>query len=158
MTSMINYLFIFSAKYVYIAIIAIAVFYFLKQPSDIRKRIIILSVFVLPITYAMAKLVGHFYYDPRPFVQNNFIPLIPHESNNGFPSNHTLVSAAISAVVYPFSRKTSIMLWMMTALVGISRVYVGVHHFIDVCSSIIISVVITWLIYKIVRLFRERLI
>lgn len=148
MIEIINFLFIFSAKYLYAVIIAVAIFYFLRQSSATRKQMIILGILVLPITYVAAKILGHFYYDPRPFVQHNFTPLIPHEPNNGFPSNHTLLSAAISAVVYPFSRKTSIILWIMTALVGISRVYVGVHHFIDICGSVIISITVTWLIYK----------
>ncbi|MFA5794145.1 MAG: phosphatase PAP2 family protein [Candidatus Brocadiia bacterium] len=146
----IDLIFIFSAQYLYAAIIVIGFFYFLRQSSATRKQMIILGVFVLPITYAVAKIAGHFYYNPRPFVQDNFIPLILHKPNNGFPSSHTLVCAAISALVYPFSRKLSMILWMMTALVGISRVYVGVHHFIDICGSAVISIAVTRLMYKLV--------
>lgn len=147
-----NGLFIFGAKYLYFAAIAAAFFYFLKQPKETKKKIIILGLVSLPMMYAVAKLAGLFYYDPRPFVSGNFTPLIPHADDNGFPSDHALFVAAIASVFYPFSKKESLILFVIALAVGLSRVYVGVHHLVDILGSIVIVVIIfalvNWLLKK----------
>lgn len=145
-------LIIFGAKYLHLIAIAFAVFYFFKQPRRTKKRIIILGLVSLPIMYLVAKLAGHFYYNARPFVVGNFTPLIPHADDNGFPSDHTLLLAALASIVYSFSKKTGLFLWVITLAVGFSRMYVGVHHLIDILGSIIIAVVVFslahWLLKK----------
>ena len=92
---MINQLIIFSAKYLYLLVIAITVLFFIKQPRDIQKQLLIFGIITLPAAYIIAKLAGFLYYDPRPFIQGGFTPLIPHAADNGFPSDHALLSAAI---------------------------------------------------------------
>ena len=98
--------------------------------------------------YAIAFLAGHLYNNPRPFVVDHFTPLIPHNPDNGFPSDHILMISAIAAIVYVFNRRFGLILWVIAVLVAISRVYVGVHHPIDVIGSMIISAVITLLVYS----------
>ena len=139
-------LIIFGAKYLFLAIPAGALLYFLRQPAPERRRLLFLGVLALPVIYVFAKVAGALYYDPRPFVQTNFIPLVPHGPDNGFPSEHTLFGAAISAVVWVSGRKTGAVLWALTALVGISRVLAGVHHAADIFGSIALSVAVVWLI------------
>jgi len=137
---------IFGAQYLFLAIPAAAFFYFLKLPAPERKRLFVLGIIALPLAYALALAFGHFYYLPRPFVQGNFIPLVPHAPNNGFPSGHTLFSAAVSAVIYASSRRVGAALWLLTALVGLSRVLAGVHHFTDICGAMLIGAAAAWLI------------
>ncbi len=138
---------IFCAKYLYVAVLAIAFLFFLKQPKEIKKKILVFGAVVLPMSYFLAKLSSLFFYDPRPFVQGNFTPLIPHAADNGFPSDHTLLSAALSAVIFPFGKKTSFVLWFLTVLVGLSRVFSGIHHFVDILGSIAVSAVVGYMVY-----------
>lgn len=135
-------LIIFGAKYLYLVAIAIAVLYFLKQPREIKKKIVILGLVSLPIIYLAAKIARHFYYNQRPFV-GNFTPLIPHKDDNGFPSDHTLLLAVIASVIYPFNKKVSILLWVIAFVVGFSRVFAGVHHLVDIFGSIVIVIMVS---------------
>ena len=148
MRNFMDYFFIFGAKYFYLLVLALAFFWFLKQPKDKKKEILIFGLFALPVIYITAKLISLFYYDPRPFIQSHFTPLISHKADNGFPSDHTLISAAVSAVTYPFNKKLSVLLWVITALVGVSRIYVGVHHPIDVLGSMVIAAIAAFVLYK----------
>lgn len=150
-----DYFFIFGAKYLYVVIIGIAVIYFFKQPKTTKNKIIILGTLALPVIYVVAKIVSLLYYDPRPFVEEGFIPIIPHEPDNGFPSDHTLLSAAISSVLYPFNKRVGVMTWILAILVGLSRVYVGVHHYIDVFGSMVISIGVTSLVYIFVKRWKH---
>lgn len=151
MRSFLDLYFIFGANYLFLAIIAIACIYFLSQPSTIQKRIIIFSIITLPLAYIVAKILSMFYYDARPFVVGNFIPLIPHAPDNGFPSDHTLISAAFAAVLFPFNKKVAIITSVITLIVGYSRVYTGVHHSIDVIGSIAIVGVVACVVYFFIK-------
>jgi undecaprenyl-diphosphatase len=71
------------------------------------------------------------------------MPLIRHEANSGFPSDHTFIAAVISSLLWPFTRPVSLICWALTVFVAVSRVYVGVHHAIDVIGSIVGSIVVT---------------
>ena len=133
-----NLIIIFIAKYLVFVAAAIAVFYFLKQPRQKQKEMLIFAVILLPLSYVAAKIISRFYFDPRPFVQGNFTPLLPHAADNGFPSDHTLLGAAIAFAVFRFNRKLGLLLLYLTVLVGAARVLAGVHHATDIAGSLII--------------------
>ena len=135
-------LIIFSAKYlVYVGALFAAVIAVLL-PRAKQKALALYGVIALPATYVVAKVLALMYYDPRPFVVGHFIPLIPHAADNGFPSDHTLLLAAIASVLYPYSKKASWTLWIITLAVGFSRVAAGIHHSIDIIGAIVIALVV----------------
>jgi undecaprenyl-diphosphatase len=140
---------IFGAKYLFIVIAGIALVYFLKQPRSRQKRIVIFAALTLPLTYIVSKIAALLYADPRPFVSGQFIPLIPHEPDNGFPSDHVLLCAGLAAVIYPSSKSLSLILWALTLLVGMSRVHTGLHHPIDIIGSIIMAIVVAAIVYRV---------
>ena len=136
----------------------IAVVYFLMQSRPRRKRMLIFAALVLPLVYIVSLIGGVLYDDPRPFVVRHFTPLIPHKPSNGFPSDHVLWSAATAAIIFPSNKYLSLILWLLTVLVGASRVYVGVHHPIDIVGSIAMAVVVTSIVYLIttrMKLFKN---
>ena len=110
-----------------------------------------LALVALPAIYLIAKLISHFYYDPRPFVAGHFTPLIPHQADNGFPSDHTLLSAAIASIIYYFNKKLSIGLWVLTLIIGFSRVYAGIHHPVDILGSVIIAIIVAPVAFLLTR-------
>lgn len=148
-------LFIFGAKYMYMVIVVIAGLVFLTFPLTDKKRIVILAVISLPLTYVLAKISSHFYFDARPFVVGHFIPLVSHSADNGFPSDHVLLTSAIAVLFYPFSKKTSYLLLLLAGFVAVSRVYVGVHHTIDVLGSFAISITVIFLVYVFIQYIRR---
>jgi len=129
-------LIIFIAKYLLFVSIAIAILYFLKQTRQKQKEMLIFAVLLLSLSYVIAKIVGHFYFDPRPFVLGHFAPLLPHAADNGFPSDHTLLAAAVAFAIFHFNKKLGMFLLLLAILVGVARVLAGVHHLIDVAVSL----------------------
>jgi len=144
---MLKIIFIFCAQYLYIIALIITFLWFLKQARARQKEVLTLMCICLSLIFVASFIAGHLYYNPRPFVLENFKPLIPHQPNNGFPSHHVLLISAISAVIFFFSRRVSLLLWILTLFVGLSRVYTGVHHIVDVVASVLISVILVSLIY-----------
>lgn len=136
---------IFGAKYlIYISIIVACLIAFLLRKHF--PALCKLSIISFPLAYIVAIILRHFFYNPRPFVVGNFKPLIKHVADNGFPSDHVLFLATIAAVLYPFSKKGSILLWVLTLIVAWARVAAGVHHVIDVVGSALIAIFVVSLV------------
>jgi len=136
-------LIIFSAKYLLFVSAVIAIIYFLKQSRQRQKEILVFALILFPLSYIIAKILGHFFYDPRPFAIENFMPLIPHAADNGFPSDHTLLGAAIAFAVFRFNKKLGLFLLVLAILVGLARILAGVHHAADIAGSILIVTLIS---------------
>jgi undecaprenyl-diphosphatase len=138
-------LIIFGAKYLWIGSVAIAAYALYK--SDAKSKIVRTAAFVLPIAYIAGVIARMSYYNPRPFMVSGVEPLIEHVADNGFPSDHTLLVAALASVVTIYSRKLGVVMWVMALLVASSRVLAGVHHVLDVAASILISAIVALVVY-----------
>ncbi len=142
-----NELMILSAKYLFIVPVLLTVIYILLEFIKNKKEIIFFAVFNLPLSLIIAKIAGHFFYDTRPFVRGHFVPLISHAPDNGFPSDHALLSFALASLVFAYSKPLGLILFAIGLIVGFSRVYVGVHSPLDIAGSFVISVLIACLVY-----------
>jgi undecaprenyl-diphosphatase len=137
-------LMIFIAKYLWMLSVAIGVYVFWKASS--KQRALLLAL-ILPLSYVLGVVARTLYENPRPFVVGNFEPLIAHAADNGFPSDHVLLVAAIASWATLANRRFAVLLWILALLIAVSRVYVGVHHALDVAASIIISLIVGAMIY-----------
>jgi undecaprenyl-diphosphatase len=141
-------LIIFGARHLTVVMILIALLFSWRLSDTKKREMAIFAVITLPLIYLMGKLASLLYFNPRPFVVENFTPLVAHAADNGFPSEHTLLSAAVAALVYFFSKKLGALLFVLALLVGAARVLAGVHHALDVTGSIIIAFGVALFIFK----------
>ena len=141
---------IFGAQYLYIFLLAIALVWYLFQPRSQQIEMIAWGVVALPVIYILLVIAGMVYFDPRPFVSDGVIPLISHDPDNGFPSDHTLLCSATASIVFFYNKRMSDVLWVLTGLVGFSRVYTGIHHPIDISASIVIAGIVSVVVWKFV--------
>lgn len=156
MSNIIDLFFIFGAKYLYLAVIAIFVIWFLAQPKFRQKEILIVVCVCLALAIIFFQIAGQLYYHSRPFVAGNFQPLIQHKVDNSFPSHHMLLVSFLAAVVFLFDWGYSLILWGLALLVGASRVYVGVHYLIDIAGSLLIAIIAAALGYFLVKRLKNR--
>ena len=135
-----NGLIIFVASYLYLVSVAVFAGYFFYTHGGRRRRFLLFSIFTLPLSYLTSLLAGLLYYDPRPFVVLHITPLIYHAADNGFPSDHALLTGTLAAIVTVFNRRLGVLLWILAILVGAARVVAGVHHSIDILASFGIAI------------------
>jgi len=136
-----NQLIIFSAKYLFVVSFVVVGIYWLRLDAADKKRLAVQGVLGGILALALAKLGGHFINDPRPFVVGHFMPLISHANDNGFPSDHTLITSFLAFAVWPLSRRLSLGLVAIALAVGSARVAAGIHHPLDILGSFVISAV-----------------
>ena len=152
---MTNQFFIFSAEYLIILFFVIAGVFFFKESRKVQIEIVIFGMSIALFSYLIALVAGQVYFDPRPFVEGHFKPLIDHDPDNGFPSDHVLLTSCVACTIYLFNKTQGIILWLFVFLIAIARVYVGVHHAVDVLVSGLITSVVTLFFY---RLYSQTLI
>ncbi len=136
-----NALTIIIAKYLFIVIIGFAFVVGLMQRPAQRKDFISHLIASGILAFILTKLAGMVYFDPRPFVTNHTIPLIPHASDNGFPSDHTVLSFVIAFAVYRLNQRMGLILMILAALVGVARIHAQLHSPLDIVAAIIIAVI-----------------
>ena len=82
-----------------------------------------------------------FFYDrSRPFEALDFTSLINHSASGSFPSGHASFYFVIVAVVYFLDRRWFRYFFPAAILIGMARVFVGVHWPLDVAAGAIIAI------------------
>jgi undecaprenyl-diphosphatase len=104
----------------------------------------------------LAKIAAKLYYYPRPFVTEHVKPLISHPADNGFPSDHALLTMTLTAITYYFSRKIAAIMLVFTILVGVARVLAKVHSPIDIAAGWAIGIVGAVAGYYAMRLLQKK--
>ncbi len=133
-------LIIFTGVYVFIVSPIVLAIYLWRGPQERLLTRVFFLVLSLGFAYVFGLIAGSLYYNPLPFVVESFTPIIPHAPDNGFPSHHVLLTAAFAAVATVWNRKLGAFLWIIPLLVGVARIYGGVHHPVDVLASIVLAI------------------
>lgn len=94
-------------------------------------------------------VIGHIYFEPRPFVTHKVHLLITHAADASFPSDHTTGAFSLALAVLFRHRKIGFGMLLFAFLTGFSRIYVGHHYPFDVLGSMVVGLLISTLIYKI---------
>ncbi|MDB5112114.1 MAG: hypothetical protein JWR67_3228 [Mucilaginibacter sp.] len=121
-----------------------------------RKAFLLASTYA--ITSILAQVIKHIFDAPRPklYFANHlkgiyFIKGVNILSFHSFPSGHTVTAFSTAIVILYFlkNKQWGLLLLLVAACVGYSRMYLSEHFFEDVTIGSIIGVVVTipWLIW-----------
>jgi undecaprenyl-diphosphatase len=142
---------VFLAKDLIVGVVLIGVITWLKLSRKLKKEFIAAFIIAGIAAYLLTKLAGALYYHPRPFISQNIKPLIAHGNDNGFPSEHTVLAATITALVYYYRKKFALIALVFTLAIGAGRVWAHVHSPIDILGGLIIGLIAGSLGYLIAR-------
>lgn len=145
-----NPFFVFIAEYM-IFFLVLAVLMFLFSRSNENRIMVICAFIALVISEILAKIAGQFHSNYQPFAElPNVNKLVEKAVNNSFPSDHTIIFFSFCITFWLFKRGWGFLWGILAVLVGISRIWVGVHYPADVLVGAIISIVSAMIVYKIV--------
>jgi len=102
---------------VYFELVVVA-WLFLRQPSP---RPVLAALGAAIIAVGAAGLIGVFYYVPRPFVSEHFIPLVQHAPDASFPSDHLAALGALVGSTWLPDRRLAIATLAVAAAVAFAR-------------------------------------
>ena len=105
-----------------------------------NQRIVLAAMLGAFSALALGALLGTLHPEARPFVTDPATrQLIPHAADNGLPSDHALVSFGVAGVVLWWRRAPGLMLLAVAMVIGVARVYVGVHWPGDIAAGAIVG-------------------
>jgi undecaprenyl-diphosphatase len=127
------------AQYAILFIPLLVVAAFLQLDISQKKRLVLTLVIGSVVGLLLLKLASTLFYDPRPFMSSDVQPLFKHAADNGFPSDHTTLSALMAFIVLAFSRKIGIIMTILAVAIGSARVFAHVHSWIDILGGLLVA-------------------
>ena len=128
----------FIAEKFFIIILAVEGLYLLLVHRSQWRELMITALVIGGLSFFISLVANRIILDPRPFIVQGFTPLIHSSTDNGFPSDHTLLLAATAAILMTVSKRAGLLGFLGAFIVGFARVYVGVHHVLDIIGSVVI--------------------
>ncbi len=145
------------AQFALYAVALVAGLAWLGVPRADKVTLAVAAVVAVLVVAVGVKGLGMVWTDPRPFVVDHHAPLFAHPADNGFPSDHTALATAVSAVVLLWRRRVGAVLLVVSVLIGAARVAAHVHHVPDILAGLALGVVAAALGALVARLVAARL-
>jgi len=143
---------IFFAEYLpYFLVLGFLILVF-REPTA-RRRFYLFAEGALAVILArgiLTSAIQFFYSAPRPFAFFGFSPLIG-ESGPSFPSGHMAWFFALAIIVWFADRRWGTWYFALAAVMGIARIYAGVHWPIDILGGIVIGLASGWFVHWLFR-------
>ncbi|GAB0168449.1 phosphatase PAP2 family protein [Lysinibacillus sp. CTST325] len=119
-----------------------------KEKRAEKQYTAIYIVFTCLLGLGLNALIHFVNYHPRPFITYNVHQLVPHADDSSFVSDHSVLvfSLACTLLLRKDSWKYPVLVWAI--LVGISRIFVGVHYPADVIGGALLSLGASFVIIK----------
>jgi|GEM_PF-1866384 membrane-associated phospholipid phosphatase len=133
---------IFCAAYLVFVMAALWVVAVLTHLRAITPALLLRLILLVTVAFIVAKVLNHVIIDTRPYIVTGTAPLASVSRDNGFPSDHTLMAAAITVSLWWISRKLIPFFALGTLLVMLGRMGIGAHHTLDVVGSVVIVLVV----------------
>lgn len=144
-------LIIFAANYfiIFVGVGWLITFVWLERQKKID--LLLLTLVAGVIALILSRIAGQLYFDPRPFVTLHVAPLIAHTPDNGFPSDHALLSMVLTGVAYYFNKKIALAMLVLSVLIGTARVAALVHSPLDIIFGWVIALVAVGVSYYLIQ-------
>lgn len=107
-------------------------------------------LFLLTISTAINYVAKILFHSPRPYWVNPAVNALAYEPTFGMPSGHAQISVTFLGCIGVWLRRTYvwIVLVLLTLLVGLSRMYLGVHFLADILMGWIIGIMLLLVFYR----------
>lgn len=137
-------------QYILGGILLVLLFWPKRQRLHDRIMVVLATGAGLLAGLVVKPLIVFFYVRPRPFLILPQAHLLLSEKTaeyyQAFPSGHTIVFFAISYVVYRFNKPLGWIFFIASGLIGLVRIYAGVHWPSDVLAGAILGILTGWLV------------
>jgi len=103
------------------------------------------------------RLIKEVVLRPRPYAALAEARQLVGSGGGSFPSNHAMNSTIIAVILSTFFPRLRAWWWSYALLIGLSRIYCGVHFPSDVLGGFVIGLCWAWLVLNLVRRVWPRL-
>jgi len=106
------------------------------------QRSVLKSIIIMVVANAVVISLNQIIFRERPFITNEVNLLFYMPSDSSFPSNASAGSLSLALGFLDKKwMKTFIIIFILSTLMSISRIYVGVHYPSDIAGGILVSII-----------------
>ncbi len=132
---------VFFTDYAGYVLIVILVLIFIFKSTRLSRFMVLVALISAAVSRGIiTTIIRFFYHHPRPFDVLTVKQLIP-ENDYSFPSGHAAFYFALSMGVYLYNKKLGAAFFVISALMGIARIFAGVHWPADILGGVLIGIV-----------------
>jgi len=111
-----------------------------RGPQKLQDRLAVgRALAAAELALGLGQIIGWGFPRPRPFQDHMVRLLIARSSDPSFPSDHVLAAFAIAAALATSHPRLSLSLLSLATLLGVGRVFVGIHYPLDVLGGAILG-------------------
>ncbi len=113
-------------------------------------------VITVTLSFILNTILKYIFARQRPSVLR-----LVNETSYSFPSGHSMINAALYTIIILLLLKNadkkgkriiaSISLAVLFVIIGLSRVYLGVHYFGDVLAGWVLGVLVAFVVYVVIK-------
>ncbi len=103
-------------------------------------------------------ILKNFIARPRPYTMIEGLELLVKEASDfSFPSGHTAASFACAWILlFKLPKKAGVPLFILAALIGLSRLYIGIHYPTDVLGGFLLGSGVSLCVWKISSIYEAK--
>lgn len=150
-SKILDWLGVFLADYLGYFLILLAVLLVLTR-KEWKQRFYFFFLAALSVILSrgiITETIRFFYSRLRPFSVLEIQPLIQHDLGGSFPSGHMMFYFALAFAVFLVHKRWGRRFLVAALLIGLARIFVGVHWPLDIIGGAIIGIVSVLIIRKI---------
>lgn len=110
------------------------------QTKSARLRFAAETVASAVFVVLLARIGSALYNNPRPYIVAHIQPYFSASTDNGFPSDHMLLSSSLAMLVWYHNRRWGWVLLAVAVIIGLARVAGKVHHLVDIVGALAFAV------------------
>jgi len=114
---------------------------FMLETRNARIRFVLEALVAAFFVLLLAKIGSALYDNPRPYVVAHIRPYFPASTDNGFPSDHTLLSGYLAILLWYQNKRWGWPLLAIALIVGLARVAGKAHHLVDIAGALVFAAV-----------------
>lgn len=113
------------------------------HPEPRHRRVVVHAIVALLLANLLVKGLNLLWFRPRPFTYNEVTLLFYFPSDSSFPSNSAAAVWSLAAALWFRDRRgaTGRIALALAALMGLSRIWIGVHYPLDIVGGALIGLV-----------------
>ena len=148
---------VFFSDYAGYVLVVILVLMFIFKSAKLSWFMVLVALISAVVSRGIiTTIIRFFYHHPRPFDVLTVKQLIP-EGGYSFPSGHAAFYFALSMGVYLYNKKLGTAFFVVSILMGIARIFAGVHWPADILGGALVGIATALLVNFCARKYLTKL-